>query len=481
MSTFQKVFGEVDSIDSFIANLRDILQCSASAQSFLSNENLYNDLRFVTKRLGSKTWIKDLVGAVADWEEHQHFPSLEEVSDNEIVLTNLGFLFPKHFRLLELSKFKAVSSLGFTGACKILLNPRSAEFLLDSVRVRPEFVSVLSPGLRMAIAFSLAYYQHVEEDVILASLSSNIPAHQTEQDTIVINAINGRIRSLKRRDVSARELHGGKTALFITGQLRGPLSTLSEIRSKFSLPNVDVFVSTWKRPGRIKIDRVRASRVFTPEATRMALTMSDRELAQVDRLVEDFRRAEPVELKRQIANELSISDLSCINVQDEEEGIFKAFTNHEKMYFHNAYWPLTFGNGWLSSNYDYAIKVRPDLRLESKGPLTIEDLRSTQGIATESNGWKFEGWGLGIGDQIMYGRANAMEPLMSVWHSRSQSSIIRTSGLGRPWGLLGHSSVGIELWLSGDSPVQMKFKHRGYIGDPLIDVDELSQLVRALD
>ena len=481
MSNFERTFGDVDSKEAFINQLQEVVGQPESAQDFLGNEDLYLDLRYLTKNFVQKTWIKDLVAAVGDWEVNQHFPNLESPADREIVLANLGFLFPKHFSLLKLSKYGALSSFGFTNACRIMLNPRSAKVLLDETLASPVLCSKLSPGLRMAISFGATYYSLSDEVMLLISLATNIPVHPTEQDTIVINAVNERLRNLKHPKPQFRERHGGRTALLVAGQLRGPMSSLSEIRSKFALPNVDVFVSTWKRPGRIKIDRVRASRVFTPEAAQEAVKLSESQFAALDNVVERSKASEPDDLRKTIADELGITDLDRINIQDEDVSVFNRMTNHEKMYFHNTYWPSTLGSGWLSSNYDYVIKARPDLRLETNGPLTLEDLRNTHGIATESNGWKFEGWGLGLGDQLMYGRSDVMERLMSVWHSDSRSAFIRTSGLGRPWGLLGHSNLGIELWLSGHQPAKMKFKHRGYIGDPPIAVDELAKLIHSIE
>lgn len=481
MSNFERAFGDVDSKEAFINQLQEVVRQAETAQEFLTKEDLYIDVQRLTRNFGEKTWIiKDLVAAIGDWEADQSFTTLECPADREVVLTNLGFLFPKHFSLLKLSDYCALSSFGFTNACRILKNPRSAKFILDETLSSPELCSRLSPGLRMAIAFGATYYSFPDEESLLTSLATNTPLHPAEQDTAVVNAVNERLRNLKRSKSPFRERHGGRTALFVTGQLRGPMSVLSEVRSRFALPNVDIFVSTWKRPGRIKIDRARASRVFTPEATQEAIKLSESQFAALDNVVEKSGAFEHDDLQKNIADELGITDLDRINIQDEDVSVFNRMTNHEKMYFHNTYWPSTFGAGWLSSNYDYVVKVRPDLRLEMDSPLTLEDLRNTHGIATESS-WKLEGWGFGIGDQIMYGRSDVMERLMSVWHSHCRSAFILTSGLGRPGALLGHANLGIELWLSGYEPVKMKFKHRGYLGDPPIDVDELAELIQRID
>lgn len=481
MSNFERTFGDVASTEAFINRLHEVLEQPKKTREFVTNKDLYRDLLSLTKNFDLKTRVRDLLAAVGEWESGRTFYSLNQPEDREVVLTNLGLLFPKHFSLLALSTYDALSSFSFPNACRLLLNSESATMLLENLMSSSELCVKLSPGLRMALAFGATFYSHPDEKRILTSLAANIPEQRSEQDAIVVDALKERLKNMYGPKRPSRERHGGRTALIVSGQLRGPMSNLRETRARFSLPDVDVYVSTWKRPGRIRIDRSRAARVFTPEAAQRIGKLSDSEIAAVDTVVESSRVSEPDDMRKKIAHELGISDLDRINIQDEDISIFNRMTNHEKMYFHNNYWPSTLGKGWFSSNYDYVIKIRPDLRLELDEPLTLEDLRNCRGIATESNGWKFEGFGLGLGDQLMYGQSDVMERLMSVWHTDSRSAVIRTSGLGRPWALLGHSNLGIELWLSGVDPAKMKFKHRGYIGDPLFDVEELEVLLKRIE
>ncbi|OHF36710.1 hypothetical protein HMPREF2550_06595 [Corynebacterium sp. HMSC074A01] len=184
-------------------------------------------------------------------------------------------------------------------------------------------------------------------------------------------------------------------------------------------------------------------------------------------------------MKRQIESALSNANLRGINIDDESHPMFSRMTNHAKMYWHNRFWPVQLGEHYLSDNYDYVIKVRPDIKLTGDAPFTIENLRSLDHrIATETQSWKFDAYGLGVGDQVIYGRSAVMEPILSTWWDKGQLvPRLVSSVLAKPDLLLGHQNIGLELWLSGSEPTRMSFGHGGFYSNKISTQEELDMLL----
>ena len=133
---------------------------------------------------------------------------------------------------------------------------------------------------------------------------------------------------------------------------------------------------------------------------------------------------------------------SYLRLNNEEEYPYNHMTNSEKMYFNNAYWVNTLGKEYFINNFDYILKVRPDIVFD-KFNFDFASLKKNTVLAEE--GWIFRGWGFGIGDQILVGRSGPMVEILSC-HSDKALKDLTTTLYPNSSGFMGHVNLGISAW-----------------------------------
>ncbi|PCC44088.1 hypothetical protein [Brevibacterium aurantiacum] len=374
---------------------------------------------------------------------------------------------------------EGLSSFDSQQADLILLNRTNLDKFRDLISRESLAPGQLSPEMLLELAFAAAAYRIPDEKKFVSSLIALVDQNTWQSKLIAKVLVKRKNRLSVRR--AFREKAAGRTAVIVAGQMRGIDRSLPALRQAMSKLDADFYVSTWDQPGRIKLDRARAARIFTQEAAERVEGLSDNQISELNNTIKVRTHFAPEEMERRIRDALPLRDSTSslsINIEDGSKTVFRIMNNPQKMYYHNFYWPIVLGNNYFSEEYDYVVKVRPDIKFADNRRLTLADLRaSSNKVATESTDWKFESWGLGAGDQIVYGNSEIMERVLSIWPGNCESADIRTRMRGKREPLLGHSNIGIEVWLEGVDVTRSALGHQGYFGDTLIDVKELDELL----
>lgn len=361
----------------------------------------------------------------------------------------------------------------------ILLNRTNINNFRELVARKSLDPGQLSAEMLLELAFAATAYRIPDEKEFVSSLIALVD--QSTWQSKLIAKVLGQRKNRSSVAGAFREKAAGRTAVIIAGQMRGVDRSLPALRQAMSELDADFYVSTWEQPGRIKLDRARAARIFTQEAADRVEGLNDDQIRELNSAIEVRAHFAPEEMECRIREALALRDSTnslSINIEDGNKPIFRLMSNPQKMYYHNFYWQAALGKNYLSENYDYVVKVRPDIKFVANRRLTLADLRaSSDKVATESTDWKFESWGIGAGDQIVYGNSEIMQRILSIWPGYCESADIRTRMRGKRKPLLGHSNIGIEVWLEGIDVTRSTLGHLGYFGDPLIDVEGLDELL----
>lgn len=452
--------------------------------AFLSDPQLFGSL--IRKLKGEyHPFTQDRVTALCDdWIRQKRNSStvFTTLPPSIELISNLGYLFPSWI-VDNWERFKSkLRVFNYTHGCRFFLSARSIDlWLSDGSRLR-DFISIASPQLIFSLIVCTATHAPNRESDLIKTIIE-IPMNSSREFDLLRKYLKLRLSHLVRKPSSVAigaERNGGKVAVIVAGQLRGAEISLPKIESYFNFPQVDFYISTWDSVGRVRFDRARMTRVLTPEAVEIATNFSDEHLLAIDSLLAEEHAEKFSDVELLIRECAPYIRQDHVHIERESHPIFQAMSIHEKMHFHNMYWPRRLGQNFFSSNYDYVVKIRPDLNLQVSNPLNLDDLRKLDGtVATESPKWKLSSWGFGAGDQILYGPSHIMETVLSTWQCHSEAGRLRVGLLGLP-PMLGHSSIGFEIWLAGSGPSKMKFIHRGYAGEPRLGTKELLRLSNAV-
>lgn len=351
----------------------------------------------------------------------------------------------------------------FYGEKKIKLEEFSASFLM------------------MAALAATVYLNELESREVLTGIR-NTCVQGGPGERLVHLAITRRLQS---KPQTRPENHEGRTAVIIAGQMRGMDSALTGLIDKIDLPKADYYVSTWAREGRTSADKERAPRVFEPEAVPLADSLSADALRMVDAELRKANTTDKAEMKARIEKLLGDSVSSQVSISDEDEPVFAVMSNGGKMHYHNMVWPIKLGSNYLSENYDYVVKVRPDmiLGLQEGKTLNLEVLRALgdDEIGDDHPQWLLEPWGFGVGDQLFYGKSEAMEKLLSIWPGISDSTRVLTELWGKADPTIGHINLGLEMWMLGYKPAQMPFKKLGLAAPAKVSKGQLEEILRQVE
>ena len=412
-------------------------------------------------------WLGENPSAIGDELKPSQFANLAALAPSAVERFPL-----EHQRLSEFSSLDSFTFLQRSENFERLKN-----FLFDG---RERRIEPPSPSLLLAFALSTSVHAHSQEDQILSGLRSRLTSPSPPIE-LIRKAISARLSNKRRLSQEKHTATGDRVALIIAGQMRSMDVALPGIAKAFDKITPDIFISTWDQPGLTKVEPVRYKRLFSEELWPQAEALSQNQWQQLSASMLAREKIAPNKMRRRIESALPDANLCGINVDKEDHPMFSRMTNHAKMYWHNRFWPVQLGENYLSENYDYVIKVRPDIRLTSRDPFTFDNLRNLgHRIATETPSWKFNTWGLGIGDQVIYGRSATMEPILSTWWDKNQLvPRLVSSVLAKPDLLLGHQNVGLELWLSVSEPARMSFGHGGFYSNKINSPEELDMLLQA--
>ena len=140
---------------------------------------------------------------------------------------------------------------------------------------------------------------------------------------------------------------------------------------------------------------------------------------------------------------------NSIEIELVEEGgdSFKKMSNSEKYYFHN--WNVFGMIEERFSEYDYFIKLRPDLELHTLNNQFLNELGKIRSgsILSDAESYFFRPWGFGMGDQMFAGRSKLAFSLLRPFDRWSDlERLLRASGRVK-YSL--HTTIGMSAWLGG--------------------------------
>ncbi len=450
---------------------------SSNSVDVLTNSTLYTDLmRIMNRHLAPHTraTVPLIISEMDTNVVSQITPNLKEMT-NSYYVANSAYLHPQWWIQNFHHFVQYFQYFDYSESCLLFLNEQITHMVIEDDHKVQSIAKYGSISFILAFAHSVATFTPIREVHVLRSLVHNINAFSSKQ-TLLKRTLSQRVHHLVVKSKSAPETPSSpRVAIIIAGQLRAMEKGLPKIVDLFDFPHVDYFLSTWDRPGTIKLDRARIPRIFESQAKAVAENMTDEELSELSQLMEAENLKNSKDILSCIRNLAPFIPSSNINVENDQHPTYLAMNNHQKMYHHNSFWVNKLGNDYFTSNFDYIVKLRPDLRLQCGAPLDLSCLsRSEDSVYTESPNWKFESWGFGAGDQVVYGKTSYMLNILSAGNMDSRSVRTRQLLMSSP-ALLGHSNIGLEMWLDGLRPEGMHFTHRGYLGNERIsDLSVLS-------
>ncbi|OFL18278.1 hypothetical protein HMPREF2785_01020 [Corynebacterium sp. HMSC067D03] len=461
-------------IDEMVAELVAEVLAANSPVDVLGSPGLVSQIRIKLMRNYGAEGIKIFANKF-DTRRGEFGSDLLVANPPAAYVSNLSYLLPTAFwEAYPYYLGEAGSTFGANDAAVFLSNRSNAERLIGHI-LRDELpYGSFSPEFLLNIALA-ATVINVGGDQLLRVIQ-----RATEGRDHRYRLVN---LAVTRRLVNApkpfSESNGGRTAIVVAGQMRNPERALPELQRHLQVNDADYFVSSWSTLGRTSLNRSRLSRVLDSEAIPLGESLTDRELALVDKELSSQRGASLETLNEILLNSIPSLHTDRIHLVDESEPVFKLMDNGMKMHYHNLVWPSILGERYLSRNYDYVVKVRPDLIFKEGTVLTSEDLRSLgpSDIGNDHPNWLFEPWGFGVGDQFFYGRSDVMEALLTTWSPHSVSVRIQTEVFGKPNYLQGHVNLGLELWMMGGNPVSSPLQKNGLFKSELITLPQLRSAI----
>lgn len=194
-----------------------------------------------------------------------------------------------------------------------------------------------------------------------------------------------------------------KVAVCVTGQSRVRTGHENLIKT-FAHLNPVYFVHTWNEPpfSQWVLDS------FNPRAYKL----DDPDIIRV------FKKKLYDEYKALQSNELILEDRKKLmngNRISTKYGCMIHYDGALKLFY-----SMNAVSGLISDNFDYIIKVRPDLNLKTIEPITLSGLKDNQ-IVCDANhmfgGVKESGGSYLMSDQFFYGGANIMHKVLKCWTS----------------------------------------------------------------
>ncbi|MFM5068535.1 hypothetical protein ACEUBL_05525 [Aeromonas veronii] len=264
-----------------------------------------------------------------------------------------------------------------------------------------------------------------------------------------------------------------RIALHINGQLRGYERSIKKFVAECSnIDNVDVYVSTWEDLGYKDFSKYSLERIFDSESLEYINSNLDYHN------IENYKWAvhkhlnninENGQIRDSLTQLLSGFRNVYINIKSDKEYPFNNMFRPEKMYYHNAYWLHTQSKE-LISEYDYTVKIRPDIFVSGIDFSKLEVQSKT--VYTEvTGGWIFRHWGFGIGDQIIHGPSNIVHKILMCHSDSVVASLLPIlSVYSGKYG--GHINCGIAAWLYGADLSTGNIKQLGFSPTRLLTISE---------
>ncbi|MCW9715287.1 hypothetical protein [Avibacterium sp. 21-594] len=391
---------------------------------------------------------------------------------SEVFFSNIAFWASSYFWKNITLFADRFSTLGYSASTLFMANPNNLKKIIEYISQNR--VITLSPVLCMQIAFRNTVNNFKDEKLILPMLLERM--NPRSGDRIAVSALKQRLQSINKTfEIKSTK----RKALFICGQFRDIEMTIPRLTNYFDINNLDIYISSWLKPGSTRIDPVRLNRRVESSAIDQILEKFNKEELEQIANYEDIERNKNIKNTKLILEQgFSQAKKLKISLLDDDDVIYKLMDNHEKMHFHNLYWIRKLGKKFFLENYDIIIKTRPDILLSIPEKVSSHLYEiSSQDIYCDHPEWLYETWGFGMGDQLFYGNTELMLSLLDIKYPESLSTrlLSETFHLGRL--TQGHINIGIELWLRGGRPTKIpELIKRGLASEKKLTLEEFLDL-----
>jgi hypothetical protein len=393
---------------------------------------------------------RDVCSMLEEYSERHdlHIDDLDGMSVKFIY--NLAYAFPNILLRTLSDPLKYFLTLGHYQYQSLLTRPTIQAYLNSTLADNVElWVSHPKNLLTLLLALTANQLNLVERESYL--ISHFIKKMSFTKFELPCKALKMRLAAIsKNNEINNISLKKGRIALFLTGQLRGYKEALPSILNNFNdLSNVDVFISTWEEIGGTQYTEERLDRIFEKDA--IEKIREEGIFEQVRSIYESEERE--LNASFNICKELEeycngVHSVK-INIKSGREYPFNKMTNPEKMYYHNAFWIESLGEGYFE-NYSTIVKVRPDLWFpESEDKFDEVKCEPNTVYCENKDGWIYREWGFGMGDQLMYGAASSMINILAVHGGNNiTTKLVDYLTFGRTR-YVGHMNCGIRAWVDG--------------------------------
>ncbi|GAF56753.1 hypothetical protein JCM18901_2502 [Psychrobacter sp. JCM 18901] len=265
----------------------------------------------------------------------------------------------------------------------------------------------------------------------------------SQSTSIFKEFINKRLKSLKvpREDQNLTVGSLPRYAIVISGQFRFNFEIEELLSTLFKNKKINVqgvFIASWNKTGGIDTSQEGKVYRYLDETVVNLIKAGQLKIEDVVNRIVSYSK--PIDLnKLDILNTIP----NKIKLNNENEYPYNIMSNPEKMYFNNEYWLKTLGEKYFTDNFDFLLKIRPDVNLKN---IDLDSCINDNFTVFAEEGYIFRYWGFGMGDQIIFGNIKNMIKIMS---AHSNDEVCKLVSILYPTSndYMGHVNLGIAAWL----------------------------------
>ncbi len=265
----------------------------------------------------------------------------------------------------------------------------------------------------------------------------------TQDKNIFKKFIHKRLKSLQmaKKNQALSLSSSSRCAIIISGQFRFNYEIEDLLNTVFKNNGISVqgvFIASWNKIGGIDTSQEGKIYRYLDETVINLIKTGRLKIEDVVNKIESY--SELIDLSRL---DILAGVPNRIKLNNESEYPYNIMSNPEKMYFNNEYWFNTLGIKYFIDNFDFLLKVRPDVNLKN---IDLDSCVNDNSTVFAEEGYIFRYWGFGMGDQIIFGNTNNIIKVMSV-HSNEEICRLVSILYPNSGGYMGHVNLGIAAWL----------------------------------
>ena len=352
---------------------------------------------------------------------------------------NLFYFFPNYAVKYESGLLGSLMDMPWQKLVFLLNNKSICSSILEYVLRNPVKDKYLQNYLFILWSINKNKLLNKEEEIsLLEYIITN-----SQSNSIFKEFIDKRLKSLKvpKEDQNLTVGSLPRCAIIISGQFRFNFEIEELLNTLFTNKKINVqgvFIASWNKTG--GIDTLQEGKIYRylDETVVNLIKAGKLELEDVVNRIVSYSK--PIDLnKLDVLNSIP----NKIKLNNENEYPYNIMFNSEKMYFNNEYWLKTLGTNYFIDNFDFLLKIRPDVNLRN---IDLDSCVDDDFTIFAEEGYIFRYWGFGMGDQIIFGHVTNMIKVMSV-HSNDEICKMVSILYPSSNGYMGHVNLGIAAWL----------------------------------